>query len=357
MEGFLCSRRDFLRMSGVTAASMALTACRVQETPQTPVEPGSYGPENPFQQNLTCTQSLSDIGEQKPNVLLPEDILSFQLLTLTCDGSILGIPLLGHSIFPIPDQISFDKWGKIEQGDGSQATAFKWDRDPESGQLLIGWESNCAATVFSEIGMDIPEGNQVIVDDPREFLKVLRGFYEPLAPNQYASGIGIEIAAFNEQQFDSDPDIVMRNIKEGYIAYFITRDSNGNESYHMAICKKDPDSGLLTLYQKISSAGPSGYGRSEALKYFYENWTSMGGEADSSKIIEVHIIRPNAQFIPLQLNRIYIPQERVTSGSNYTYYTRQEACATDSNLRVTCEHISRTTVAGIIRYFCAQMVS
>lgn len=361
MEIYRCNRREALLIAGVVTAGAVLTACRVAETPPLPVESAPLGPESPFQRRVICTQSLSGVIKTVPNDLLPDDTMSIRQLVLGCEGSTYTINLLDHSIYPLPDERSIQIWSELENGDCTPETKFTWDRD-HSGNILMGFESNCAATVFRMIGMNIPVGNQVMTTDPRELLNVLRGFNNPYAPNGHAPGIGVEMRVFSEGEFNSNPSSIMAGMQAGDIAYFISRDNEGNEDHHIGICLIDTGTEELTLYQKISIVGPSGYGSPEALKYLLGNWKTVDGVPFPSKIIEVHIIRPNFTFqtlpiINTPISMIIEPRKSDISQRKFRYYDLREVGAYGINLSTRCEHISYTTVASIIRYFCAQMVS
>jgi len=343
-------RRSMMELLVTTALIAATTGCESKTVPDTTEEE----PDIQKESSVICTQSLSEVIDKRENERLPGDTLRYRELTLRCEGSTFTLGLQNHSVFPLPGQATTEKWREREQGDGSEVTSFLWDRDNDHN-VIIGHRSNCAATAFQIIGMSIPDNSQVMAGSSRELLNVLEGFDHPNAPGGHAPGIGTCVAIINEDEFDVNPGRVMDQMQPGDIAYFITIDNDGREDYHIATYALHPETRKPTLYQTVSIAGPSGYGRPEALKYLYENWTTIEGVSRPSRVIEVHVIRPTAIIKPLSKLPISDEIENPRIVCRYDEL-RSIDPSWEGRYYVRTEHISHTNIAGLLKYACGQII-
>ncbi len=235
---------------------------------------------------VTCTQTLTGIKERYDNSSeITGDEIIVRQLTLSCGRSTYTLSLSGHTIYPPSSEKAIEVWNKRALGDGKNMdTQFEWLTEPN-------FRDNCSSSVLRLLGVAIPEGFQLTSNGSQEILAILAGFDHPNAPNGHAPGLGVQIAFFNEKEFNEFPDLVMNEVSPGDIVFYSTADNDGHPDYHVAIAVEHHRTRKMVLYQQISSAGPSGYGGPEAYKYYLE---TRGGYING-----VYIIRPNSVIIPL----------------------------------------------------------
>jgi len=218
-------------------------------------------------------------------------------------GRISILKLRNHNIDLDPNYKMLDAWRMREAGSDEMGTEFLWLRDEDFG-IIVDSGLNCAATALRTVGLDIPQGYHVITHSARELLKILLGVkHKSELSSDFNTGVFRCVAFLVEQEFSKNPDKVLEFMQPGDIAYFIMRDSEGVESYHMGVYAIHPKTGGPTLFQTMCRFGPSGFGSPRALQFLYRNWITEEGEVQSSEIFEVYVLRSISGLSSLLLGK------------------------------------------------------